>query len=156
MESIRIINFLHLIAAVIWVGGAIFMNIVLAPSMEDINPGEQGKLMAGVAKRFTILSWLSVIILLITGASKTPAGMMFDTASRFGMFLTIKHVTIILMILAGLTITFIAGPKMKKNAPKPGEMPSQEFMSARKLLSVLSVLNTILGILVVLFISMAR
>ncbi len=41
-----IVNFLHLLATAIWLGGAIFIKLVLNPSLLEIDPQQRGRLMA--------------------------------------------------------------------------------------------------------------
>ena len=156
MTSQAIINFLHLLAAVTWIGGMIFMNIIFMPSQTVIAPQERGKIVGSVAKRFSILAWLSVVILLITGIIKTPSGMMFNPGSGFGLWLTIKHVIIILMIVIGLYISLGLAPKINKLIPNPGEQPSQVFIKTQNLLKLLGLTNMILGILILVTISMMQ
>jgi len=156
MSSQVIINFLHLIATVAWIGGMIFMNLILMPSQAAIAPQERGKLVGAVAKKFSILAWISVIILLVTGIIKTPSGMMFNQDSNFGLWLTIKHVIIILMIIIGLYISLGLAPKLNKLIPKSGEQPSAEFVKTQNMLKTLAVVNMTFGILVLFAISMMQ
>ena len=143
-------DFLHLLATVVWIGGLIYINLVLMPSLTAIDPPQRGKLSGAVAKRFTILAWCAVIILLITGYLKTPSGMLFNISNTSAVALTIKHILVLVMIAIGLLVTFVTAPKMKSLAPEPGEPPPPEFLKAQKQLSTLALTNMILGILVLL------
>lgn len=149
-------NFLHLLATVTWIGGIIFMNFVLFPSQTAIDPGQRGKFFGAVVKRFLILVWVSVIVLLLTGLYKTPSSMLFNPESRFGFWLTVKHAAIILMIIFGLMVTFVFSPKIRKLAPKAGEQPSTEFIKAQKNMSLAARTNMILGIIVLFCVSMMQ
>lgn len=149
-------NFLHLLATVTWIGGIIFMNFVLVPSQTAISPDQRGKLFGAVVKRFLFLVWGSVIILIITGLYKTPTQLLFYPESRFGFWLTVKHIAIILMIVFGLIVTFVVSPKLRNLAPKPGDQPSEEFINAQKNLSLIARTNMILGIIVLFCVSMMQ
>ena len=149
-----IINFFHLLATVVWIGGMFFMDLILMPSIAKIDPGESGKLMGMIAKKFTITAWSTIIILIITGILKTPGDMYFDTSSEWGIFLLIKHILFIVSIIVGLVITLVFVPGLKANTPKPGEMPSAEFISYSKKIENLSKTNLVLGILILVFASM--
>jgi uncharacterized membrane protein len=149
-------NFLHLLATVSWIGGIIFMNFVLVPSQAAISPEQRGKLFGAVVKRFLILVWGSVIVLIITGLYKTPEQFLFYPESRFGLWLTVKHAAIILMIIFGLIITFVVSPKLRTLAPKPGEQPSAEFVNAQKNMSLIARTNMVLGIIVLFCVSMMQ
>ncbi len=149
-------NFLHLLATVTWIGGMIFMTLVLFPSQTAIDPGQRGKLFGAIVKRFLIIVWASIIILLLTGLYKTPQSMLFNPEVRFGLWLTIKHIVILLMIFFGLLITFVLSPKLRKLAPKPGEQPSQEFIKTQKNMTLVARTNMTLGIIVLFCVSMMQ
>lgn len=149
-------NFLHLLATVSWIGGMIFVNFVLFPSQKAIDPAQRGKLFGAVIKRFTIVVWVSIIILLLTGLYKTPSQMLINPQGNFGLWLTVKHIVIILMITFGIVVTFFVGPKLGKLAPKPGEQPSPEFIYAQRMMRTLALTNMILGIIVLFCVSMIQ
>ncbi len=153
MSMFMINNFIHLLFAVIWIGGMIFMNLVLMPSLNSIDPNERGKLFAQIAKRFTIVAWGSTLFLLITGFFKTPSGMLFNFSTDYGMMITIKHILFLVMIVFGSMITFVEAPKIRKYAPKPGEKPSQEVVQAHGKIKLLSACNMVLGIIILILVS---
>lgn len=145
-----IINFFHLFATTVWIGGMFYMDIILLPSAAKIDPAESSKLEGMIAKKFTIAAWSSIIVLVITGLLKTPSDMMFNTNVDFGTILMIKHILVIVIIITGLIITLVYVPGLKANAPKPGEQPSAKFVSYRKKIEMLSRTNLVIGILILL------
>jgi len=145
-----IINFFHLFATVVWIGGMFYMDLILMPSIAKIDPGERGKLMGMIAKKFTITAWSAIFILIITGILKTPSDMYFDTSDEYSICLFIKHLLIIGTIIVGLVITFIYVPGLKVNTPRPGEKPSAEFTSYSKKIERFSKTNLVLGILILI------
>ena len=63
-----LIKFLHIAAAIVWLGGASFMLVALRPALSvQLAPPQRLPLMAAVLGRFFILVWLSIGILLVTG-----------------------------------------------------------------------------------------
>lgn len=58
---------LHLLAAVIWVGGMFFSLIILRPCCMEMEPAVRLALMTKAVQRFFGWVWLAVIILLLTG-----------------------------------------------------------------------------------------
>jgi len=134
----------------VWVGGLIYTNFILMPSMQAVEPPQRNKLMGAIAKRFTVLSWSCVIILLVTGYIMLPEGMLFNFSISYGVWLNIKILLVLLMIIIGLYITLGVAPKIETLAPKPDEQPSPDFLKVQKKLPVLAIVNMILGILVVL------
>jgi len=91
---------LHLIAAVIWVGGMFFAHMVLRPSaVEKLEPPLRLPLWAAVFKRFFFWVWIAVATILISGY-----WMIFDV---FGGLMGFKILYIQLMHITGLIMTFI-------------------------------------------------
>jgi uncharacterized membrane protein len=152
----NLINFVHLLAAVIWIGGAFYILFILQPSLRFIEPQESGKLQGIIAKRFSLTAWTCVVILLTTGYLKTPKSMFFDASSDVGRILILKHCLIIMSIIVGLAIALHVVPTMQKYTPKPGERPSVDFINSQKKLSVLGWINLVLGLLILLSASMLR
>ena len=154
MSLLQFYSILHLLSAVTWIGGMIFVNFALVPGIADMAPEQRGAVMGRVSKRFSIISMICLIVLLITGYLKVPEGMMFAPASHYGEMLLIKHILVIIAIIIGLYISFGVAPKIRNNAPKPGEAPSAVFISAQKTLGTLAFTNMIFGILIVIVISL--
>ncbi len=145
-------NFLHILATTTWIGGMIYINVILMPSLSAIEPSQRGRLLGATTKRFTYLSWGSIIVLVLTGLAKTPSQMLFNVVGAYGISLTVKHIIVVAMIVIGLLITFRLGPKMQSLSPSPGEPPAPEFLKVQNQLSILARANTVLGG-VVLFLS---
>ena len=149
-----IVNFLHLIATALWIGGAAYAHIVLLPALKEIDPQQSGKLQGIIAKRFSVVAWGSIITLLITGFLKTPSDLLFDTTTDLGRILFVKHLFIGLVLAVGLTIGLSIVPNMQKNAPAPGQPPTETFLRYRNRLGRFAMINLILGLLVVACASM--
>jgi uncharacterized membrane protein len=63
----NLMNFLHVIAAIVWMGGVSFMLFALRPAAMDLPPPQRLPLMAQVLRRFFRLVWLCIGLLLATG-----------------------------------------------------------------------------------------
>ncbi len=145
-----IIDFLHLLASVAWIGGIIYTVHILMPSLASIDPPQRGPLQNAVAKRFTILSWSSVIVLAITGLLKMSWDHFFDFSILYTAVLNIKMLIFLVMVIIGFYITKVLGPKLASLAPKPAEAPSNDFIEVQKLLPKLVMTNLMLGVIVLL------
>jgi len=60
-------NFLHVSAAIVWLGGVTFMLFALRPAALTLPPPQRLPLMAQVLRRFFMLVWPSIGVLLVTG-----------------------------------------------------------------------------------------
>ena len=63
----NLMNFLHISAAIVWLGGVSFMLFALRPAAMDLSPPQRLPLMALVLKRFFRLVWVCIGLLLATG-----------------------------------------------------------------------------------------
>ena len=142
-----LLYFLHVLAVVAWVGGVIYVNLILMPSMQVIEPSQRGKLLGAAAKRFTVLSWSCCIMLVVTGYIMMPEGMLFNFLISYGTWLNVKILLFLLMVMIGLYITLSIAPKIRTLTPKPDEKPSPDFLKSQKKLPLLVITNMILGIL---------
>lgn len=71
-----LMKFLHLAAAIVWLGGIAFMLFALRPAAAQLPPAQRLPLIAQVLQRFFALVWLSIGLLLLTGlAMRLTAGM---------------------------------------------------------------------------------
>jgi len=91
---------LHILAAVVWVGGMFFAYVVLRPSAGAFPPEPRLALWRRVFGRFFPWVWLSIVVLLISGY-----GMIFAYYGGFaGVRLSIhvmQGVGIVMMLLFG-------------------------------------------------------
>ena len=63
----NLMNFIHVSAAIVWLGGVSFMLFALRPAAMDLPPPQRLPLMALVLKRFFRLVWVCIGLLLATG-----------------------------------------------------------------------------------------
>ena len=58
---------LHLLAAVVWIGGMLFLGLVLTPVLRNQPPAERAALLSAVGRRFLKIGWTALGVLLLTG-----------------------------------------------------------------------------------------
>lgn len=58
---------LHVLAAVIWVGGMFFAYVVVRPAVTSLSLAERLPLWSRVFGRFFLFVWLSIVTLIVTG-----------------------------------------------------------------------------------------
>ena len=99
-----IVSWIHLISASIWVGGSIFLGVVLAPLLKKMSLSieERLELMIKVGKRFNKIALPSLVILIGTGIYNSHLVLQSPEilfSSSYGIFLTTKIVLVIALIV---------------------------------------------------------
>jgi uncharacterized membrane protein len=100
-----LMQWIHVSAAVVGVGGIAFLLFLLIPSARVLPPGERDALMKKVQGKFRLVSW-SVIVLLIGSGLYNVRAYYWELAwGRAWLLLTIKIVLACLVFLVSLTLT---------------------------------------------------
>src|SRR5919202_2015492 len=95
-----LIIWLHLTCASIWVGGSIFLGIVLSPVLKKITNTveERVALMINIGRQFNKIAVPSFVILIITGIYNSRSffeepSLLIDT--KYGIILLIKIILVV-------------------------------------------------------------
>ncbi len=139
----------HLIAAVIWIGGIIFILFIALPSAKQILESDAGKLMGEISKRFTHIANYSIILLLVSGIVLTYLNKQFSGIGHFVgswvLFLIAKHVLVLGMVVVHFYRGLVLAPKIA------GTASAEQKASLQRLSLNLVKVNFCLGLLVLLF-----
>ncbi len=105
--------YLHILAAIIWLGGSLFYAIVLVPVLKN-HPARQ-ELIYRTGVIFRVVSWISLGIILFTGLFNLHYhgllnNLLFE--SRAGRLALIKMVLFALVVVLGLLHDVWLGPKV--------------------------------------------
>lgn len=106
---------IHLIAAVSWIGGTIFLSLVLAPSYRALaSKPDAGALFRTSAKRFRLVVWGAVAVLLLTGPMLvlSHGWSLFDPA-RWPSVLGVKLSLVAVLLLMTLAHDLVLGPRVR-------------------------------------------
>jgi len=140
-----IVTFLHDLFTAVWIGGLITVGITVMPSAKKVlGLGPQTKqLMDAIQKRLSVLVYVSIVGLVLTGllqANRNPAFQgLFSFGNSYSIVLSLKHILVLAMIAVALYRSLVLG---RKSGPST---PSQEKLKAGLLF-----LNIALGIAVLL------
>ncbi len=124
---IKVALFFHIISAIFWVGGMLFITLVVAPFLQSLpDPREKSKIYQVVGKRFRFLGWIAIIILLVTGpivlyglyGIALPDVFLTSLhGTPIGRALSIKLTFVVIIVVSSLVHDFWLGPKAR-NSPK--------------------------------------
>lgn len=118
MTWYQAIVFIHIISAVIWVGGIFFLGLIAVPAVRRLQPEPRHNLMMELGLRFRNIGYTLLVVLIITGVIQAGAhgatvtnvlnGTFFQT--RFGATLGAKLLFFVAMLAVSITHDFIVGP----------------------------------------------
>jgi uncharacterized membrane protein len=143
---------LHLLSAVIWVGGMFFAYMALRPAAAQVlEPPHRLQLWVQVFKLFFVWVWLSIIILLATGY-----WMLFSVFGGFAgaaTYIHIMHGAGIVMVLIYFHV-FFAPYRRLRHAVIVQDYPegAKQLAQIRKLIA----LNLSIGLIVLVVASAGR
>jgi putative copper export protein len=58
---------LHVLAAIVWIGGMLFIALVLVPVVRRLEPAERVRLVQATGLRFRAVGWIALGLLLLSG-----------------------------------------------------------------------------------------
>jgi uncharacterized membrane protein len=89
----------HVIAAMIWIGGMAFLTLVLMPVIRKTDiPTVRGEFLQLIARRFRLVAWGSIVLLIGTGLTNLMLGDGWPNyQSSYGRLLMVKLIAVGLM-----------------------------------------------------------
>ncbi|MEM0118564.1 MAG: CopD family protein [Conexivisphaerales archaeon] len=142
----------HLFAAVLFVGGSFFMWIVVLPATKGISSdeSERTRVIGMIARKFGPVAWYSLLVLVITGLYNATwylpsMGMLLNTAA--GLILLTKSLLVLLLIITVYIHNVYYGKRISRLAR---EKKLQELSSLRKKSRVVSSINLALMLIILL------
>lgn len=144
---------LHVLAAMVWIGGAAFLGMVLIPVVKRPEYRAQAAELIQVSgRKFKHIGWSCLLILIVTGvANMHYRGMLAGTEAStamwrgtFGQLLGMKIVLVTVVLLLSLYHDLFVGPKavrLWKDDPE-----SEAAQRVRKLAGWIGRVTVLLGI----------
>jgi len=148
-----IVDWLHLLATVSWIGGIFIIVFVIAPSaQESLEPPIRGRFMSSYIKRFRVMAFICMGVLVVTGVVMTLLSPQYaggyGPGTTWGLFLMLKHIFVVILIVLAVCILQVLLPKIEKAGAKG---PSPEMAKLHKLQMTISILSFMAALLVLLF-----
>ena len=147
------IHFIHFIGTVVWIGGILMTLFVILPGSKTAleSPPIVGKLMKEIAKRFTPIANISIILIVVTGIIiyfyDKNYTFFSDLENRWNMVIASKHVFVAAMIFIHFYRGLILNPKIERFSSQPNE---KQISKLKKISLDLVKINFALGIMVLL------
>jgi putative copper export protein len=153
---------LHLLAAMLWLGGMFFLAVVGAPVLRRVEPASlRSELFHRLGLRFRAVGWIAIGALIVTGIANLGFLGLLDAETlgsasfwqgRYGRALAWKLAIVVAMVSLAAMHDFALGPRASRHAPG-----SPEAVTARRRVVWLARLNAGLGVaLVAVAVRLAR
>ncbi len=152
--------FLHILAALVWVGGLFFVVLVLRPVVGKLEPQSlQGKLYDLIGRQFRRIGWIALTILIITGLLNLHfRGVGMDQLasatfwrSGWGALLAVKLSLVAIVLVFSYLHDFRLAPALTQKLQDPS-ISGEAIHRLRKQVSWLARIN---GLLVMVIIALA-
>jgi len=152
----------HVLAAMLWLGGMLFLGVVGAPVLRTLEPGLRQSLFHALGLRFRTVGWMAIALLVATGLLNLHYrgllqwdGVLATRAfwtSSMGRALAVKVGVVTAMVVLAAVHDFVLGPAAGRVA-----IGSAEFLRVRRRTMLLGRINAVLAIvLVVAAVRLAR
>ena len=135
---------LHVLAAIIWVGGMFFGFMAVRPALGDLETKIRARIWVGIFRRFFPWVWGSIIALLATGFYLAKDA--FDGISHAPMFVHVMMGLGILMMLLFGHVYFAPYKRLKQAVATGDDALAKKSMG---MIRMLIALNLSLGLVVV-------
>ena len=146
---------LHVLAALLWLGGMFFLAAVGAPVLRAVQPPElRAQLFRQLGEQFRRVGWIAIAVLLVTGTlnlyfrgllSWQVLGSGNFWGSPYGIALAWKLGAVAAMLVVQAVHDFQLGPAASRLEPGTPEM-----LVMRRRAALLARLSAVLGIVVVI------
>lgn len=114
-----VVIWIHVIAAMFWIGGMLFFAMVLVPSLSGLPTGQRRELMSRIGLRFRKTGWTALGVLLVTGLLQLYR---LGMPAFIGEWLWAKLAMVALMVSLTLLHDLVLGPRsieMSRADPAP-------------------------------------
>ncbi len=149
--------YFHLLAAVVWIGGMVFLALVVVPALRSPEPlAARVEVLHRTGVRFRRIGWIALGVLVATGITNLLLrglgwSEIFGTAlweSRFGKVLAVKLALVVLILTVSVVHDFSVGPRATRLLR--ADPTSAEAARVRRLASMLGRANLLLALVVLL------
>jgi putative copper export protein len=137
-------RWLHVVAAMVWVGGMLFVALVLVPALRRLDdPPLRARLIHEVGLRFRTVGWVALGVLVVTGVANLWLFPHLIGSPRFHAKLGL---VVLALTLAGLH-DFVLGPRAGAPGADPALRRRASWLARVNVLVVLAVVALGLSLL---------
>jgi putative copper export protein len=108
---------LHLLAAMVWVGGTIVLVFVGVPAIRRLEGEARATALRTLGRRWRPLGWGSMAVAILTGLWLADEHAAFNRAALdtdFDRTLIVKSALVVLLVVGALFHDFVLGPRLQR------------------------------------------
>lgn len=149
--TLGIASALHVLSAVTWIGGMLFVILVLRPTLPGLPAETRMPFFAQILKRFFVLVWLAVVTILVSGYLLVSG--LFGGFASAPLYVHFMHAIGLLMAALYVYLFFVVYTPFKKAVA--GAQPEAVQPLAERMRKIVT-MNLILGVIVVVIATAGR
>jgi putative copper export protein len=105
------LRIVHLLAAIVWVGGTVALVFVAVPPLQRLEGEERARQLRALGRRWRPLGWSALGVAIVTGLLIASRDGAFDTTpERFDWVLAIKGALVGLLVAGAYLHDYVLGP----------------------------------------------
>jgi copper resistance protein D len=135
---------LHILAAIAWIGGMIFISLVLVPALRKLPEGPRWELLQSVGNTAKAVGWIGIIVLLFTGFLNV-LHLQIRWDSFIGRLLVLKLTLVTIVISLSALHDFFLGPLLAARQRASSSL-TPSTLRLRKLIPWLARINLLLAL----------
>ena len=131
-----VIRWLHVLAAITWIGGMLFVALVLVPVTRRLEDAAlRARLFHAVGLRFRAVGWIALGVLVATGLVHVERHPFLLASPRF----QVKLALVVLALILSALHDFVLGPRAGVPGADPSARVLASWMARVNLLVVLAI-----------------
>lgn len=109
------LRIVHLLAALVWVGGTVALVFVAVPPVQRLQGDERARVLREFGRRWRPIGWGALGVAIATGIALAWRDSVFDTApQRVDWLLTVKGALVGLVVAGSYLHDFVLGPGLAR------------------------------------------
>ncbi len=139
----------HLLAAIVWVGGTVSLVFVAVPPVQELDGEVRARLLQAFGRRWRPIGWSALGVAIASGAAIAARAHAFDaTPTRFDWVLAVKGVLVGLLVAGAYLHDFVLGPGLARQIREGGPQSLRPVLTAIGRVNLLvTVTIPVLGVL---------
>lgn len=157
---LALIFWLHMLAAVTWIGSLVSMSVLVLPaSARTLSPVNQLALIEAIQKRLEPIAWFSVSLLVVTGLFQMSVNPHYNgflsTSGQWSLSILTKHVLVAILVAVSAVYTWDILPAICRALMRKDKADQDQLATLQRRQTVLLHTSLVLG-LILLATALAR